>query len=166
MSETFDWEANKDRLTNALGHYLTVGLFEEFRRADVAVEPMFKLSVWKKVYLELQDPTEYAPAMLLLGNWQHWLALRENKQLAKIFNEWAQELDIKLRSVGVRNMISLAGSTAPGAAGSAKWLAEAGYITDKRLTTKEGKAKEQEVKDAVKDRTAEDIRRLGLVKNG
>jgi hypothetical protein len=160
----YDWEANREKLVDHVGHYLTLSLFEELKRPDVKIAPLFKLSDWKKLYIAVADPTEYETAMVLIGNWQHWLALRANKVLARYFDEWQQEVDIKLRSLGVRNMISLAGSTSPGAAGSAKWLAEAGYIEDKRLKTKAGQEREAAVKDAVKDRVADDARRLGLVK--
>lgn len=158
----FNWEADRKYLVDHLEHFLTVSLFEELKRPDVDRQPLFSLENWRRVYVHIADPTEYYTAQILIGNWQHWMAMRANKTLAKHFDEWSQEVEIKLRSAGVRNMISLAGSVAPGASASAKWLAEAGFIDDKRLRTKAGREKEEKVLDAVKSRTSEDAKRLGL----
>jgi hypothetical protein len=158
----FNWEADRQHLVDHLDHFLTVSLFEELKRPDVDRQPLFSLENWRRVYVYIADPTEYSTAMVLIGNWQHWQAMRANKTLAKHFDEWSQEVEIKLRSAGVLNMISLAGSTAPGASASAKWLAEAGFVTDQRLKTKAGRKKEEDVKDQIKSRVATDAQRLGI----
>jgi hypothetical protein len=154
--ENFDYSANKASVMTAQNKYLITALF-------FGPGAVFVLDDWKRIYLDIADPTEYITAMVLIGNWQHWTALRSNKALEAMFDEWKQEVEIKVRAYGAKHMFSLAGSTSPGAAGAAKWLAEGGFIEDKRLRTKEGKAKEKKIQEAVKDRTAEDAVRLGLV---
>ena len=158
----FDYDANRSRVRDANGRMLTVGLFKELARPDVASTPIFSLDDWRRTYVRVCDPTEYETAMVLIGNWEHWLAIRSNRKLAAIMDEWRQEVEIKLRSRGVRDLISLAGSKNPGASGAAKFLAEGGFVEDKRLNTKEGKAREEEIRQQVKDRTAQDVERLGL----
>ena len=49
----YDWDANKDRLTDHVGHFLTLSLFKDFKRPDVAIEPLFELRGWRKTYLVL-----------------------------------------------------------------------------------------------------------------
>ena len=100
--------------------------------------------------------------MELLGNWDHWTVLREHQVLKRHFDAWRQEVEIKLRSQGVLASIELAKSTAPGAAGAAKWLAEGGFVEDKRLRTKEGREKEAAIKRAAVERAEEDAKRIGL----
>lgn len=161
----YDYDANKAILTDSTGKMLTTGLFEEtIRKHGSAAPAPFKLSDWRKTYIRVADPTEYATAMELIGSWEHWLALRANPVLAAHFNEWLQEVEIKLRSSGVKELMKVAGRTgSPGAAAAARWLAEGGFIEDRRLRTKDGRKREEEVKKQVQDRTAADAARLGLV---
>lgn len=160
----YDYETNKAKLVDATGQMLTTGLFEETQRKHgSSAPPVFKLSEWRKVYVEIADPTEYTAAMELIGSWEHWLALRANPILSRIFDEWLQEVEVKLRSLGVRELMKVAAKTgSPGASAAARWLAEGGYVEDKRMRTKEGRKREEQVKQGVKDRTAADAARLGL----
>jgi len=163
--EYFDYESIRDKVRLPFGKLVVPGMFKEFNRGrDGEMDPIFSFKEWGKVYLEIADPTEYETAMVLLGNWEHWQAVRMHALTGPVMDEWANEVEIKLRSQGVRNMISLAGSTAPGAAGAAQWLAKGGYIDDNRLRTKRGREKEAKVQDAIKERTAEDAARINLKK--
>lgn len=80
----------------------------------------------KRLYLECADPTEYEFATTHLLGWKHWLRLCDNKILRKHIDEWREELEIKLRCRGVKNVM-FAAST--GNYQAAKWLADRGWDT-------------------------------------
>ncbi len=161
--EYFDYESIRDRVRLPYGKLVVPGMFQEFNRGrEGEMEPIFSFKAWNRTYLDIADPTEYETAMVLIGNWEHWQAVRLHQITGPVMDEWANEVEIKLRSQGVRNVISLAGSTAPGAAGAAQWLAKGGYIEDSRLRTKKGREKEEKVQEAIKRRVADDAARINL----
>jgi len=79
----------------------------------------------KKLYLALEDPTEYEVATKHLGGWEHWKRLRGNKLLARHLDAWQEELNIKLTAKGVKLAIDIA--TTGGTFQAAKWLADTGW---------------------------------------
>lgn len=155
----FDYEKNKALVTDSKGQRLTVGLFEELSRDDVTAKPAFLLSDWRKKYVELSDPTGYQAAMELLGDWDHWQLLCENKRFAEHLAKWNLEVEAKLRSAGVVQLMKQ--SKGPQGTAAARWLAEAGFVErDKRK--KKDKAEEEAMSKEVKTRTNDDAKRLGL----
>lgn len=78
----------------------------------------------KKLYLEMEDPTEYEFATTYLLGWRHWKRLCENKAIRKFIDEWREELELKLRCRGVKATIE---SAANGNFNAAKWLADRGW---------------------------------------
>jgi len=158
----FDYETIRAHVRSAYGVLTTLNLFRELADSRVKFPPPFSIKEWRKRYIEIADPTEYETAMVLIGNWEHWQALRGHQVIRELFDEWMQEVEIKLRSQGVRNLISVAGSTSPGSAGAAKWLAEGGFVHDERLRSKAGREKEERVLEDIRKRTADDAARLNL----
>jgi hypothetical protein len=129
-------------LKDRQGRPLTIGLFKETAQPSNKMEPPFSLAEWKTVYMESNDPTEYLPAMALTGDWLHWQAVRNHRQLKNIFDSWAIELEMKLKSEAVRTMI--AQSMQPGGTAAAKWLAEKGYLQDVTNKKSVGRPKAEE----------------------
>jgi hypothetical protein len=151
----FDYEANKDKLLSSSGQRLTTQLFEELARGDVAAKPVFKLSDWRKKYVEIADPTGYEAAMELLGDWEHWLLLTKAPGFAAALKEWNEEVDVKLRSEGVKQLRKQA--KLPTGTAAAKVLAG---IEGKKAKPKAEEPGESEKE--IKRRTSDDARRLGL----
>ncbi|CAB4170152.1 hypothetical protein UFOVP1528_32 [uncultured Caudovirales phage] len=155
----FDYEKFKPVLVDATGRKLTVGLFEELADPATGIKPVFKLSDWRKVYIEISDPTGYEAAKALIGNWDHWLALINNQRFAAEVARWNTEVEIKLRCEAIAQMVkhskSGQGTTA------AKWLAEGGFTArDKR-----NKKDKQDEEDTGQD-VREHAKRLGFIKGG
>lgn len=150
----FDYEKFKPVLLDSTGRRLTVGLFEELSDGDGSTKPVFKLADWRKVYVDIADPTDYEAAMVLIGNWEHWLALVENKRFYAELVKWRQEVDVKLKSAAIKNLVKQSKSDKGTAA--AKWLAEHGYAD------KAKKTKKQEDADPDNSRVGSDAKRLGL----
>lgn len=154
-----DYEANRDKFYSVDGKRVTAGLFEETVDRATKHTPPFKLSEWRKVYVSLADPTEYEPAMALVGDWSHWELIRNNVRLKPIMDMWQKEVEIRLRSEALRELMKH--SKKEGGTTAAKWLAE-GTFTKRDMRKKVDKQNEEEIRNEVADRVAADAERLGL----
>ena len=121
----------------------------------------------KRLYLEMEDPTEYLFATTHLGGWGHWKRMLKNKILAQHIEEWQEELQLKLKAQGVSSMINEAKMGGRGQATAARWLASNGWLDDGEGGKKVGrpKTKVDPVKEAkgdkiIKDAFAKDLDRL------
>lgn len=125
----------QEAMLDVMGKFRTQSLFLEMGYGDEAIFT-FKdfdyehggkeyLSL-KKMYLEMEDPTEYSFANHCLLGWRHWQRLCENKIIRKHIDEWREELEVKLRSKAVMDAINLAGT---GHFQAAKWVADRGWAT-------------------------------------
>lgn len=117
-------------LTQAL--FLEVGYNTEFAvytQKDEDYE--YKGKVYpslKRLYLEHEDPTEYDFACTYLLGWSQWQRICANKVFTKMVEEWRFELELKLRSQAVRDILNI--STSDKGFQAAKWIADRGW--DKR----------------------------------
>lgn len=141
------------------GKRVVVGLFEEFDRPDRKFRPRFKLADWKETFLEARDPSEYEAAMRLVGDWDHWLLIRQHPFISPIIDKWHEELEIKLRSEAIKKMLYHANQ--PGGTAAAKWLADKGYSVD-APKKKVGRPISKEAPIEETTEHAEDLVRLGL----
>lgn len=124
---------DKTKLVDGQGKPLTQSLFLEIGYTDFSVYTLkdqdyeYNGKMYpslKRLYLEMEDPTEYEFANECLLGWRHWIRLCENKQIAKHIDEWRAELEYKLRSKAVRMMLS---SAKGGNYQAAKWFADRGW---------------------------------------
>jgi hypothetical protein len=155
------------------GNYLTQSLFLEltYDKPDAAIYTLKDadyehngktyVSI-KRLYLEIADPTEYEFATTCLGGWGHWKRLcTKTTNLHPHIEEWREELEIKLRSQGVKGMIHEATSMGKSAVAASKWLADKGWVKSGvgRPAKKERDA-EKARKDNVKSHMANDLKRV------
>jgi hypothetical protein len=97
-----------------------------------------------------------------LLNWKHWQRLCENKLIRRSINEWRDELEIKLRSRAVKEMIK---SSANGKIVASKWLADKGWA--QRGAGRPTKAEvegEKAFLANVAEEFSDDVQRLRVVK--
>jgi hypothetical protein len=148
---------NKEKLVDTMGRPLTQGLFLEIGYGEYAVYTLKEYDYpykgkhypsLKKLYLAEEDPTEYSFAEKHLLGWQHWKRLCENKQIARHVAEWREELELKLRSQAIRDMINLCANEG-GNYSAAKFLADRGW--DKRAAGRPSKL-EQEKHNAMNEK--------------
>lgn len=151
---SYDYEANRDKLVQN-GRMLTVALFEEFQRDNVDVTPVFKLSDWHRTFIEMGDPTGYKAAMELIGSWEHWQALCKSPLFAAELEKWEQELDQKIRSDMISELMFKA--QAPEGTTAAKWLAEQKYREKKKRALKNTEEDDSPVRNL-----KQDAERLGI----
>jgi hypothetical protein len=158
VMEHFNYSSIKDMVLDKFGRRIVLSLFKEFVRTDFT--PLWSLNDdWKPIYLETADPTEYETAMRLIGDWEHWLAIRNHPKIKPIIDKWAKEVEVRIRSKAIRQMAKHA--NAVNGASAAKWMAE-GTFMQRVLKNKQEKADEQEVVDEISKRVGEDMERLGL----
>lgn len=126
------------RFKDSQGKWLTQSLFLEFNYNEDALftlddqDKEYKGKLYtslKRVYLEEEDTTEYLFANKYFGGWNHWKRLRGNKAISKHIDEAKDELELKLRSQGIKQIIEH--SKGDKGYQAAKWLADHGWDTRK-----------------------------------
>ncbi len=113
----------------------------------------------KKLFLELEDVIEYEFANTYLLGWSHWQRLNKNKLMTKHFAEWREELELSLRSQGVRGIIDMTADEKGFQA--CKWLVDKGW--DKKQAgrpSKSEKLKEERQQAALDDEFTGDVVRM------
>lgn len=159
---------DKSKFYDSRGRALTQSLFLEQGYTDFAVYTLkeddyeYKGKVYpslKRLYVEFEDPVEYEFARKYLAGWSQWKQMNENKALASHIAEWREELMVKLRCQGVRDMIDQ--SAEGNSFQASKWLAEGGW--DKKAVgrpSKKDQQKEQRVKELMQSEFDSDFARL------
>ena len=160
----------REQLVDSMGRNLTQSLFLELgyrpeaiytlKDEDFVYEGKYLPSV-KQLYLDIGDPTEYAFANKCFTGWTQWQRIVANKQMTKIVEQWRFELEVKIRSEGVRSAKSQARK---GSWQATKWLSERGW--DQRgagRPTKDQVEHERKVQAAVTNEFEEDAARLRAV---
>ena len=158
-------------MLDSVGRSLTQSMFLEVGYSDAAlytlkdVDHEYNGKIYpslKRLYLLEEDPTEYEFAVKYLLGWKHWQRLCENKLLRRSIDEWRAELEIKLRSRAVKEMIK---SSASGKIVASKWLADKGWA--QRGAGRPTKAEvegEKALLATVAEEFNEDVQRLKLIK--
>lgn len=152
---------DKSVFKDTTGNYITQGLFIDFRYdpkyAKYCLAPEDKeydgvvYPSLKRLYLEMEDLTEYEFAYKYLCDWEHWERICENKILRAHVEKWREELEVKLRARAIK---AIAQKAATGDFNSAKWIADRGW------EVKRGRPSKQEV-EAERKRAAKINSELG-----
>lgn len=161
----------RDKVT---GNFLTQSLFLEFcyenpknavftlKDDDHEHNGKTYISI-KRLYLETADPTEYEFATKHLGGWSHWKRLCDSTtRLHPYINAWREELEVMLRSKGVRGVMLEAYSEGKGALQASKWLADKGWA-EKRTAgrpSKEEVVRERKAHANIKQTIDDDLARI------
>ena len=101
----------------------------------------------KRLYLELEDPTEYEFATTILGGWDHWKALCGCSWFEEHIEAWRSELQLKLQSRALKNLMFEAENNGKNAYDANKFLIAKGYLPkETKLPGKRGRPSKDEVK--------------------
>lgn len=159
----------KSRFLDVMGRPLTQSLFLELGYSENAVYTLKEYDYpykgkhypsLKRLFLLEEDPTEYTFAEKHLLGWQHWKRLCENKAIAKHIEEWREELELKIRSQAVRDMMNMCASES-GNYSAAKFLADRGW--EKRAAGRPSKAEKDKhlrIEEKIEKEFAADVKRL------
>lgn len=127
-------KVDKSKFKDSGGRPITQSLFLEIGYTDRAYYTLndedkeYEGSTYpslKKLYLAHEDPHEYDFATTYLLGWSHWQRLCNNKQVRKHIDEWRVELDLKIRSQALRDIIDMSADDKGFQA--AKYLADKGW---------------------------------------
>lgn len=61
-----------------------------------------------RLYLEMEDPTEYDFANKYFENYEHWVMVLESPHVGNLINDWRRELDLRLRAKALNNIKEIA----------------------------------------------------------
>lgn len=167
---------DKSKLKDTNGSPLTQSLFLEIGyNTDYAVYTLksedydYKGNLYpsiKRLYLDIEDVTEYEFATRCFLDWAHWRRIGENKLLIPHIEAWREELEMKVRSRAVRDLINLCGSES-GSFQAAKFLADRGW--DKRgpgRPSKEELAKRAAIANNIDNDFSADVKRMADYRKG
>lgn len=141
----------------------TVTDFVQFTTGDKDITKKGKkLLSLKKRFLATEDPTEYEFATKHLGGWSHWKAMLNSPPIAKMVEDWRDELEIKIRS---RAIMQMAEHAQTGSYQASKYLADRGWdIRKAGAPSKAEKAGLRKVDKELAKVVSADFERLGLRK--
>ena len=168
---------SKKSFKDKMGRYRTQSLFWEMR--DPSMAPIwcmkdYDLVKGDKTYPSLKNlymswdhvpGFEYEFAMATLGSWDHWLKLCNDTtpQIKDMIQGWRDELDIKLKAVGIKAIIASSSDNDAKGLQASKYLVEKGYAV-KKAGRPSREDVERELKTdarAAKEQQA-DLERIGL----
>lgn len=163
------FEVNKKDLVDTKGRPLTQSLFLEISYdPEVAIYTLKdydheyegkKFPSLKLLYLDMEDLIEYEFSYKYLLGWNHWQRICNNKLFTAKIQEWRKELELKIRSQAVADIINMTAEEKSFQA--AKWLADKGW--DKKgagRPTNESVDREREMQASLKDEYGADVKRL------
>lgn len=154
MLPEFDRKKNLKLVQDTSGKNLTIALFKETNDGRSAHKYVWTMKEWKEVYLHYSDPTEYLPAIHLIGDWNHWKMITKSWGCEPFIKEWREEVKIKLRAEAIAHLREQAAS--PKGTAAARWLAEQGF--EGKLPKKASKEIDEPSSDLLEHST-----RMGIV---
>ncbi len=163
---------------DSVGRYVCAGLFLEMqdtnnyaiytsKRRDVEQDGVLYPSLYR-IYMNYDHTPgfEYDFANDYLDGWTHWLKLCEVVQCQKMVKSWRDELEIKIKSSNLKQIISATFSENPNISFNAnKWLADKGW-KDKEMKGRPTKAmieREAKISAGVQDEVADDLQRIRVI---
>jgi hypothetical protein len=100
----------------------------------------------------------------VFGSWDHWNKLA-NDTLPAIKDEiksWREELDIKLKALGLKALIHASRDNDAKGVQASKYLAEKGYETKRGRPSKEEIERERKIQAGARKELETDMERIGL----
>tara|TARA_R110002096_G_scaffold83998_2_gene194304 strand:+ start:349 stop:840 length:492 start_codon:yes stop_codon:yes gene_type:complete len=159
-----------NKFKGSKGHWLTKKLFLEtcqgdldrvlytIREDDKTYRGITYPSI-QKIFVELEDPTEYFIAKEYFGSWKHWVILSEGILSTEI-ESWRDELEVRLRAKGLEQIIKLSGD---GDRNAAKILLDKGWSKRKAgAPSKQDKVNELKKQASIVSIVDNDLARLGI----
>ena len=157
------------------GTLVTKGLFLENYTADQDnVMYTLKRDSYKdlpslyKLYMDCEDLTEYEFANTYFESWEHWQSIATAAWMQEHLTKWRQELEIKLKSMAVKEMIKEATLGGKNAFQALKWIIDKGWIERAHAQHGRGRPSKEQIKQAAMEaafsdkQIQDDIKRLGI----
>jgi predicted transcriptional regulator len=145
----------------ANGRYLK-GLFYETTGADKS-SVSYSLKDWDhsvdgtvypslyRLYLELEDLTEYTFANTYLDGWEHWEMLSACNWFRPYAERWRKELSLKVKAVSLNRLKAEAASSSKNAFLANRYLIDKGWVEKDSKAYGRGRPSKDEVKAAAEE---------------
>lgn len=154
------------------GRYLK-GLFFEQTLADKS-SVVYTLKDWDhlsypslyRLYMEMEDLTEYEFANAYLDGWEHWEMLCQCEWFKPYVERWRKELTLKIQARALKALRAEAESSSKNAFVANKFLVDKGWVDKSEKAHGRGRPSKDEVKKAADaialsdKRLEEDLQRL------
>lgn len=116
----------------------------------------------KRLYFEIDDPTEYKVATTYFDGWEHWLHLCELVWFKPLVTAWRAEMAVKRASEGLERVITEIRSGGKSSLPAARFLLSNGWLSTDSSKKKVGRPKKEDVKSraGLTDEVEEDARRV------
>lgn len=158
---------DKSIFKDKTGRFITQGLFIDFSYDDTYAvytledqDKEYKGILYpslKRLYLEMEDPTEYNFANTYLYSWKHWQNIKNNKALYEHIEQWQEELEVRVRAKGVASVLRQAEKDSFNAA---KWVADGSWSTKRGRPSNEEKARERKIRERAMAEAEADAARI------
>lgn len=120
-----------------------------------------KLPSIKRLYLEMEDPTEYNFVYQYFLDRDHWQQIKRNKLIADHMVGWAEELEVRARARGVSAMFDLALDGEKPNYQASLFLAKGGWLDRPAgRPSKEAVQRETKIQAKIKEEFGNDLMRL------
>jgi hypothetical protein len=165
---------NKFRHPNTNNRYYKALFFEEtgadkstvvYTLKDVDHEGFPSLY---RLYMELDDPTEWEVANQLMDGWEHWENLCTCTWFKPIVERWRKEVELRMKSKALHRIRSEAKTASREAFAANKYILEKGWEPKEGSKSNRGRPTKDEIKRAADDlakasnQLSDDYHRLGL----
>lgn len=98
-----------------------------------------------RLYMEMEDTTEWDFAQAYLEDYQHWMKLCDTKWFKPYVTRWRHELQQKLRARALRAIKSVANNDDKDSYAANKYLLDKGYATPEPPGRKAGRPTKAQV---------------------
>jgi len=155
-----------------IGRWRTLSLFKETAiPVNPQYPPVFSLKdpdpdspdqppSFKEMFIESGDITGYTVAKEVLGSWKHFQKLLRSKWFKEHFDEWVSEVEVKLRSEGLRKIQAVSKGDNASAYQAAKYLSDKGWEEKRGRPSKAEKAKIAAKEKALEEAVEDDLSRV------
>ena len=120
-----------------------------------------------KLYMASEDLIEYDFANAYFESWEHWQSIVNALWMKEHISKWRSELEIKLKSLAVKEMVKEAMLGGKNAFQALKWIIDKGWIERTQIHGR-GRPTKDEIRKAAMDaafsdnQIQDDLKRLGI----
>jgi len=121
-----------------------------------------------RLYMELDDPTEWEVAQKLVDGWEHWEQLCSCTWFKPFIERWRKELELRMKSRALAKIKQEAKTGSKESFGANKYLLEKGWEPKEGSRNGRGRPSKDEIRKAAEaiaqtsSQLSEDYKRLGF----
>lgn len=149
--------ANRKRLLKGL-FYETTGSDKTGVKYTLKDEDHLGYPSLSRLYLSMEDPTEYNFAITHLESWDHWQMLCATAWFKPFISKWRIELEVKIKSEAIANIRAEAKAKSKGSFAANKWLVEKGWEPKEGQTRTRGRPTKDQINQAANELASESLR--------